>query len=116
MTTPTNMILYNKVKKDADLVYKKPSAYKSGYIVKKYKELGGTYKENTSEKPLRRWFKEKWIDVNPNKTSKSYPLYRPTIRINSKTPKTKDEISLSRLIEQSRLKQKLKGSKNLPKF
>jgi hypothetical protein len=27
----------------ADKIYSKPSAYKSGYIVKKYKELGGTY-------------------------------------------------------------------------
>lgn len=40
-------ILYKKAKKIADDVYKKPSAYKSGFIVKKYKELGGTY---TNEK------------------------------------------------------------------
>jgi len=28
--------LYNKVKQEADTLYSKPSAYKSGYIVKKY--------------------------------------------------------------------------------
>ena len=43
MNIPMNMNLYNKVKEQADKIYKKPSAYKSGYIVKKYKELGGTY-------------------------------------------------------------------------
>jgi hypothetical protein len=30
--------LYNKAKQIADETYKKPSAYKSGYIVKLYKE------------------------------------------------------------------------------
>ena len=30
----------------ADEIYEKPSAYKSGYIVKKYKELGGKYTGN----------------------------------------------------------------------
>ena len=33
--------LYDLVKQKADEVYKKPSAYKSGYIVKMYKQLEG---------------------------------------------------------------------------
>jgi hypothetical protein len=37
MPIPKNKILYEKVKMMADEIYKKPSAYKSGYIVKKYK-------------------------------------------------------------------------------
>jgi len=35
--------LYDKAKAIADKTYKKPSAYKSGFIVKTYKDLGGTY-------------------------------------------------------------------------
>jgi hypothetical protein len=31
-----NIELYNKVKAEVDKIYTKPSAYKSGYIVKKY--------------------------------------------------------------------------------
>jgi hypothetical protein len=30
----------------ADKIYEKSSAYKSGYIVKKYKEMGGRYKDD----------------------------------------------------------------------
>ena len=37
MPTPTDKKLYARVKKQADTVYSKPSAYKSGYIVKEYK-------------------------------------------------------------------------------
>lgn len=104
--------LYEKVKKMADEIYKKPSAYKSGYIVKKYKELGGTYKDDKKEKELKRWFSEKWKDI----ADKEYPVYRPTIRINKNTPLTVNEIDKKQLKEQIKLKQKIKGSKNLPKF
>jgi len=118
MSEPIDIKLYEKVKKSASEIYKKPSAYKSGYIVKTYKQLGGKYKQvdNQEIPPLKRWFQEKWEDVNPNKTKTSYPVYRPTIRINEQTPKTKNEISMSRLKSQARLKQKIKGTKNLPKF
>ena len=40
MPTPIDKVLYEKVKKYADSVYSKPSAYKSGFIVKTYKENG----------------------------------------------------------------------------
>lgn len=116
---PDDKKLYNKVKKEADKIYKKHSAYKSGYIVKTYKSLGGTYtdiKNAPKIKPLKRWFKEDWKDVNPDKSENSYPVYRPTKRVNNDTPKTVSEIPLSRLKEQSKLKQKIKGDKNLPKF
>ena len=35
MPTPADQSLYNKVKAYADTIYTKPSAYKSGFIVKK---------------------------------------------------------------------------------
>jgi hypothetical protein len=117
MAIPVNKALYKAVKEYADIVYEKPSAYKSGFIVKMYKKLGGTYKDNNKEKELQRWFKgEKWININPLLGKSGYPVYRPTIRVNDKTPKTVQEIPLQRLKEQYKLKQKIKGNKNLPKF
>ena len=35
MAVPKDKQLYEKAKRMADEVYKKPSAYKSGYIIKK---------------------------------------------------------------------------------
>ena len=112
MAVPKDKQLYEKTKRMADEVYKKPSAYKSGYIVKKYKEMGGTFENDGKEKPLKRWFKEKWEDVG----HKDYPVYRPTKRINSKTPLTLNEIDKDNLKEQIKLKQKIEGNKNLPPF
>ena len=112
MHKPTDKSLYEKVKKLADKVYEKPSAYKSGFIVKKYKELGGRYsgkKENTG---LTNWFKEDWKDVG----NKKYPVYRPTIRVNKDTPLTVGEINPVNLKQQIALKQKIKGDANLPPF
>jgi len=107
-----NQELYDKVKMHADQIYKKPSAYKSGYIVKTYKQLGGTYTDDKKDKPLKRWFNEKWKDIGNEK----YPVYRPTIRVNKKTPLLPSEIEPKQLKEQVKLKQKIKGNKNLPKF
>ena len=112
MPTPTDINLYNKAKKIADEVYKKSSAYKSGFIVKKYKELGGTYKDDNKPKNLKRWYSEKWMDIG----NKEYPVFRPTKRINEKTPLTPNEIDKDNLKKQIKLKQKIKGKKNLPPF
>lgn len=112
MPIPVDTKLYNKVKKEVDKIYQKPSAYKSGYIVKLYKELGGKYIDDDEEKNLKRWFNEKWKDVG----DKEYPVYRPSRRINEKTPLTIDEIDETNLKEQIELKQKIKGNKNLPPF
>jgi len=105
--------LYSLVKQYADLVYKKPSAYKSGYIVQLYKRLGGTYSGSDHEpKKLKQWFEEQWTDVG----QKDYPVYRPTKRVNKDTPLTVQEIDPQNLKEQIALKQKIKGTKNLPPF
>ena len=55
MAIPIDTELYEKAKAMADKIYKKHSAYKSGWIVKKYKELGGRYKDD-GERKLKRWF------------------------------------------------------------
>ena len=112
MNEPLNKPLYEKVKKMADNIYKKPSAYKSGYIVKTYKDLGGTYSGVKTKEGLSRWYKEIWRDVG----GKEYPVYRPTKRINKNTPLTVSEINPLNLKKQIELKQKIKGKYNLPKF
>lgn len=111
-----NPELYEKAKQIADETYSKPSAYKSGFIVKKYKEMGGTYSDTGKEKPLKRWFAEEWQDVNPFPSKTSYPVYRPTKRISKDTPLTVNEINPINLAEQSRLKQRIRGKSNLPPF
>jgi hypothetical protein len=112
MPTPTNQKLYEQVKRYADSIYEKPSAYKSGFIVKKYKELGGEYLDDNKPKNLKRWYEENWEDVGHS----NYPVYRPTIRVSKKTPLTPSEIEPSNLKEQILLKQKIKGKHNLPPF
>ena len=104
--------LYNSVKQRADEIYKKPSAYKSGYIVKTYKELGGRYMDDHEQKDLKRWFKEKWQDIG----HQAYPVYRPTVRINSRTPLTVNEIDKKQLQKQISLKHIIQGHHNLPPF
>jgi hypothetical protein len=112
MPTPLDADLYAKVKKEADKIYTKPSAYKSGYIVKKYKELGGKYLDDKKTKGLKNWFSAKWKDVG----NKDYPVYRPTKRVNKDTPLTVDEIDPQNLKDQIALKQIIKGDSNLPPF
>jgi hypothetical protein len=107
-----NPKLYEKVKKIADTTYSKPSAYKSGFIVKKYKEMGGTYSGKKDNKGIGRWFKENWKDIG----NKEYPVFRPTKRITKDTPLTPDEIKPSNLKKQIALKQVIKGDANLPPF
>jgi hypothetical protein len=108
---PLDKLLYAEVKKYADSVYKKPSAYKSGFIVKTYKERGGKY-SGVGERPLARWFKEDWQDVG----NQSYPVYRPTKRVTKDTPLLPSEIDPTNLKKQIQRKQKIKGERNLEPF
>lgn len=107
-----NQKLYDDVKKEADKVYKKSSAYKSGWIVKTYKDRGGLYGDDNKPKPLKRWFRELWGDIG----GKAYPVYRPFKRINKQSPLTVYEIDPNQVKEQIKLKQKIRGNKNLPPF
>lgn len=118
--TPKDMKLYESIKKKVYQQYVKPSAYRSGMLVKSYKEAFKNkygpnvepYEGNKKEGNLTRWFREEWQDIG----NLDYPVYRPTKRINKKTPLTVKEIKPSNIIEQSILKQKIKGKKNLPPF
>jgi len=112
MPIPINLELYNIVKKEANRIYSKPSAYKSGYIVKEYKKRGGEYSGKKTNTGLTRWYKEQWKDIG----NKSYPVYRPTKRITKDTPLTASEIDPVQAVKQIALKQKIRGNQNLPKF
>ena len=116
MPIPKDKILYDKIKKQADKIYEKPSAYKSMYIQKIYKSMNGEYIDDNQPKKLKQWMNEKWININPLLGKTGYPTYRPLVRVNKNSPKTVEEIPFKRLKEQYRLKQKIKGNKNLPKF
>lgn len=113
MTEIKDKILYEKVKKEIYLKYPKHSAYRSGLLVKKYKEeyykkhkKHDAYegkKKNTEG--LSRWFAEKWTnqrgEVGYKKTG---DVYRPNIKINSKTPKTFNELTNSEIARASHIK------------
>jgi hypothetical protein len=112
MNTPLDAALYKEVKLIADILYKKPSAYRSGFIVKEYKRRGGKYSGSKTKQGLTSWFKEGWADVG----GLDYPVYRPTKIISKNTPLTVAEIPAARLKQQIALKQKIRGSRNLPPF
>lgn len=105
--------LYNRVKREADKVYDRHSAYKSMYIQRQYKLKGGEYGEDGKPRNLDRWKREGWRSIGEEG---EYPTYRPSKRISGDTPLTADEIDPKQAKEQIALKQKIKGSANLPKF
>jgi hypothetical protein len=98
-----NPKLYEKAKKDADKRYKRHSAYKSMYISKRYKELGGKYKNEKKKKgSTDRWTEEEWIQVIPYLTkgekivcgndNKKNKVCRPFKRVDKNTPITINEL------------------------
>ena len=130
---PLNTSLYRKVKVRADEKFSsKSSAYKSSWIVREYKKLGGKFKgTKTEETGLTRWFREKWVDLNRPITNANgkvlgyepcgrdsssygkYPLCRPTVRVNSKTPQTWKELSTKELEKARKDKRRHGGRKNV---
>lgn len=114
---PQDKNLYQRVVKDAKKRFKTwPSAYASGWVVRRYKELGGLYigKNKKNESALNRWYKEEWINVcqlpnivpcGRNKASwKDYPYCRPMKKITKDTPKTVQEFSKTELEQRCRRK------------
>jgi hypothetical protein len=108
--------LYERAKKIVYARYSKPSAFRSGALQSMYKEMGGRYGGEKGRGSLTRWFAEAWGDVNPAKAPGSYPVFRPTVRVDASTPLTRDEVEPRNLREQAALKQRIRGKKNLPPF
>jgi len=113
---PTNKKLYEKVIAEAKRKFMVwPSAYASGWVVRRYKELGGTYDEKTKTTTLDRWFKEKWVNVCDKKLApcgrskasvKDYPYCRPLKRITKDTPKTVSELTPEQIKKRCEKKKK----------
>ena len=101
MNEPTDIKLYENIKNDVFKMYAKPSAYRSGLLVKKYKEEyvkkhnnKNYYKGSKQNSNLKRWFDEKWMNQRGEVGyKKKGDIYRPTIKINEKTPTTFSELS-----------------------
>lgn len=92
-----NPVLYRRARKIADETYKRNSAYKSMFIQKKYQDLGGKYKGKKNMKGVTKWNSEKWVQVVPFlEEDKRIPCgfgsnskgCRPTVRVDSNTPST----------------------------
>jgi len=73
--------------------------------------------KNVASSGLKRWFKEKWVDVKTGKPcgrrkgeKRGYPACRPSKRVSSKTPKTASEMSSA---EKARFKREKTGSKKI---
>jgi hypothetical protein len=115
--------IYKKSLEKANKVFgTKSSAYRSAYIVKTYKGLGGKIDSTETKTPyLDRWFNEKWIQVIPylesgkivdcgNKTKSPGKACRPLKRISKNTPITIDELvqlhSKKDLINTAKIKDK----------
>ena len=128
-----NPALYEQVKREANLHFAVPSAYKSGWIVREYKRRGGTYADDPNEVnetgSLSRWFKEKWVDMNRPITKNGkiigyqpcgrksptgkYPYCRPTYRISKDTPTTWKEAAPSALNSAKKKKRRVKSSEHV---
>lgn len=123
MNLPRDKELYDKIKKQVFLKYPKHSAYRSGLLVKNYKEAyqkkyalalakgnnDNAYIGSRNTDGLTRWFAEDWRNQRGEiGYKKKGDIYRPTIRINEKTPTTINELSQRRIKEAMREK-KTKG-------
>jgi hypothetical protein len=92
-------------------------------MMSKLNKLFMTGKRNVNE-DLRRWFKEKWVDISRKDESgnyapcgrskskkKKYPKCRPSIRVSSETPETSGEMTREEKIKAIRLKRKAEKKK-----
>jgi Ni,Fe-hydrogenase I small subunit len=120
----TNQRVYNIVKARVKArVSRWPSAYASGMLVREYKaemKRRGLVAYKNGTRPLRRWFREKWVDIKTGlpcgavKTKGYYPTCRPSKKISSRTPKTVYELSASQ--KKMAIIRKQKAKKNLIYF
>ena len=109
---PLDMKLYNEIKDRVWKMYDKPSAYRSGMLVKLYRESGGKYSgDKDKDDGLPLWFASKWKNQRGEVGYKfKSDVYRPTVKVNSKTPITFHELT-TKEIERARREKAKDGSK-----
>lgn len=120
MPEPKDKQLYEKVKKDIFTKIPKNSAYRSGLLIKTYKEeyfkkhksKDAYYGKKNENKGIARWMKEDWRTQEGKKTyEKKGDIFRPTKRITKETPTTYKELS-KKQIEIAQKEKKTKGRVN----
>lgn len=87
---------YRKVKASYEVF---PSA-RASQAIAKCRKASGNVRKSEEGSSLKRWEKEKWVDTKSGKpcgAGGKNEYCRPTSRVSSKTPKTKSEISPSKL-------------------
>ena len=97
---------YKKVKAQYDVF---PSA-RASQAIAKCRKASGTVKKREEGTSLKRWEKEKWMDTRTGKACGAggkNEYCRPTKRVSSATPKTKSEISPSKLAAKKAEKSKV---------
>jgi hypothetical protein len=105
---------YKKVKAQYDVF---PSA-RASQAIAKCRKASGSVKKSEEGTSLKRWEKEKWVDTRTGKACGSggkNEYCRPTKRVSSETPKTKSEISPSRLAAKKAEKSKVGMGKRISK-
>tara|TARA_B100000214_G_C23889710_1_gene591194 strand:- start:336 stop:719 length:384 start_codon:yes stop_codon:yes gene_type:complete len=112
---PNDKVLYEEVKKKVYRQYDKPSAYRSGALVreytqafkKKYGDKKEPYTGSKSKGNLTRWFKEDWQNQRGETGyKKKGDVYRPTKRVSKNTPATFKELSKKEIREAQNEKKK----------
>ena len=105
---------YRKVKASYDVF---PSARASQAIAKCRKENGSVRKTEKGSS-LKRWQAEKWVDTKSGKpcgAGGKNEYCRPTKRVSAQTPKTKSEISPSKLAAKKAEKSRVGMGKRISK-
>ena len=115
MAVPTDMKLYNAVKRKVYKRMPKHSAYRSGHLVRAYKaefaKKHGARRRpyKGTAKPLRTWYREKWRTDTGKKTyTSSSSVFRPTRRVSRATAKTFSELGRKR-IQRAKREKRLTG-------
>jgi hypothetical protein len=115
VSKPKDQILYDKVKKKLYKEMPTHSAYRSGQLVKKYKEA---YEKKYNSKDayegkkpksskLQNWFKAEWRTQEGKTTyKKKGDVFRPTKRINKDTPTTFNELTKKEIKDAMKEKKK----------
>lgn len=114
MSQPADKELYDQVKKEVYRAIPEHSAYRSGILVKTYKasfkRKHGDKKPYTGAKKkegLTRWFAEEWKNQRGEEGyQKKGDVYRPTKRVNKKTPVTFKELTQQQISEAQKEKAK----------
>jgi hypothetical protein len=105
---------YRKVKASYDVF---PSA-RASQAIAKCRKASGSVRKTEKGTSLKRWQSEKWVDTRTGKpcgAGGKNEYCRPTKRVSSQTPKTRSEISPSKLAAKKAEKSRVGMGKRVSK-